>query len=41
MVRLCSCGFATDDDDWMTRHLIERPDHDEMRRYGADRTPVT
>ncbi|MGH3192718.1 MAG: hypothetical protein ACRDPY_29575 [Streptosporangiaceae bacterium] len=25
MIRLCSCGFATNDDDWIECHLIEHP----------------
>jgi hypothetical protein len=29
MIRLCSCGFATDDDDWFTGHLSEHPGHSE------------
>lgn len=29
MIRLCSCGFGTDDDDWMTCHLIGYPEHNE------------
>jgi hypothetical protein len=40
MVRLCSCGFATDDDAWFDDHLFERPAHSErtLDRY-LDRTP--
>lgn len=30
MIRLCSCGFGTDDDDWFECHLIEHPGHREM-----------
>jgi len=39
MIRQCSCGFATDDDDWLECHLIESPEHREMDldRY---RTPL-
>jgi hypothetical protein len=33
MVRLCSCGFATDDDDWLVCHLIDHPGHREMDSY--------
>jgi hypothetical protein len=33
MVRLCSCGFATDDDDWLAGHLTEHPEHREMDPY--------
>jgi hypothetical protein len=33
MIRLCSCGFATDDDDWLDDHLIEHPEHREMDSY--------
>jgi hypothetical protein len=29
MVRLCSCGFATDDYDWLVCHLIDHPGHRE------------
>jgi hypothetical protein len=32
MVRLGSCGFATDDDDWIERHLIEYPAHRERNQ---------
>ncbi|MDQ2815594.1 MAG: hypothetical protein M3Z75_28055 [Actinomycetota bacterium] len=28
-VLLCSCGFATDDSDWLDGHLFEHPGHDE------------
>ena len=37
MLRLCSCGFATDDDDWFDGHLFERPAHEErtLERYVA------
>ncbi len=28
-VRLCSCGFATDDLDWFVGHLFEHPGHSE------------
>jgi hypothetical protein len=27
MVRLCSCGFATNDYDWLACHLIDHPEH--------------
>jgi hypothetical protein len=33
MVRLCSCGFATDDYDWLACHLIDHPGHREMDSY--------
>jgi hypothetical protein len=33
MVRLCSCGFATDDDDWLAGHLTDHPGHREMDSY--------
>ena len=29
MIRLCSCGFGTDDDSWMDGHLWEYPGHHE------------
>jgi hypothetical protein len=37
MIRLCSCGFGTDDDDWFVCHLIEHPEHhdEEQERYSA------
>ena len=33
MVRLCSCGFASDDYDWLICHLIDHPEHREMDSY--------
>jgi hypothetical protein len=35
MIRLCSCGFATDDDAWFTGHLFDYPAHNErtLDRY--------
>jgi hypothetical protein len=27
MIRLCSCGFATDDDEWFADHLDDYPGH--------------
>jgi hypothetical protein len=27
MILLCSCGFATDDRDWLDGHLFEHPGH--------------
>jgi len=36
MIRLCSCGFATDDDAWLEGHLFENPGHHErttLERY--------
>jgi hypothetical protein len=44
MIRLCSCGFATDDADWFTGHLFEDPGHCERiarwRRVLKLRLPV-
>ena len=31
MLRLCSCGFATDDDAWFDGHLFDYPAHSERR----------
>jgi hypothetical protein len=39
MVRLCSCGFATDDDDWLAGHLIDHPEHREMDSTNGGRDP--
>jgi hypothetical protein len=36
-VRLCSCGFATTDSEWMDGHLHEKPGHHERR---AEPLPV-
>jgi hypothetical protein len=30
----CSCGFATDDYQWLASHLIEHPGHHEADFYG-------
>jgi hypothetical protein len=30
-IRMCSCGFATNDDDWLEGHLFENPSHHERR----------
>lgn len=27
IIYLCSCGFATDDQDWLDGHLFEHPGH--------------
>jgi hypothetical protein len=37
MIRLCSCGFGTDDDDWFVCHLIEHPGHHEESKSGTQR----
>jgi hypothetical protein len=29
LIRLCSCGFGTDDDNWFECHLIDNGDHSE------------
>jgi hypothetical protein len=29
MIHLCSCGFATDDAEWLEDHLFEYPGHHE------------
>lgn len=43
-IRLCSCGFATDDADWLAGHLFEHPGHGERvawwSRALALRLPV-
>jgi hypothetical protein len=41
MIRLCSCGFGTDDDDWFICHLIEQPDHydTEQEQYVQRQRP--
>jgi hypothetical protein len=36
IVYLCSCGFATDDPDWLDDHIAEHPGH-EQRRMVRDR----
>jgi hypothetical protein len=38
-IRLCSCGFATDDRDWLDGHLFEHPDHNERPAPQAPRCP--
>ena len=30
MIRLCECGFASDDPDWLEGHADERPRHREQ-----------
>jgi hypothetical protein len=35
MIRLCSCGFGTDDDYWFDGHLYEHPDHHEREAPRA------
>jgi hypothetical protein len=30
-LRLCGCGFATNDAEWMDGHLFEHPSHQERR----------
>ena len=35
IVYLCSCGFATDDPDWLDGHLFELPGHEEVTRLPA------
>jgi hypothetical protein len=45
MIYLCSCGFATDDEEWLGGHLDDYPGHDErdapqdtdIRRLQASR----
>lgn len=34
-LRMCSCGLATSDDEWMAGHLFDYPGHQErdLRRY--------
>jgi hypothetical protein len=34
-IRLCSCGFAADDETWFSGHLFDHPGHHER-----DSTPV-
>jgi hypothetical protein len=31
-IRLCSCGFATDDRTWFEAHLFQHPDHHERNQ---------
>ena len=42
MVRLCSCGFATDDHGWFDGHLWDYPAHSErtLDRYLRLATPL-
>ena len=40
MLRLCSCGFATDDDDWFDGHLDEHPGHWQRRIVRDSPTPA-
>jgi hypothetical protein len=35
VIRRCSCGFATDDDDWLDGHLFDNPAHEERARLPA------
>jgi hypothetical protein len=37
MICLCSCGFATDDREWLEDHLFEYPGHHER---PAPKLPV-
>jgi hypothetical protein len=39
MIYLCSCGFGTDDAEWLDGHLFQHPDHEQrpMLRYIPDR----
>lgn len=38
MIRVCACGFATDDPEWFSGHLFEHPGHNERdsSRYRAE-----
>jgi len=38
MIYLCSCGFATDDREWLLGHLLEYPGHHERDQH--QRPPV-
>jgi hypothetical protein len=33
MIYLCSCGFATDDREWLQGHLFDHPGHDERDQH--------
>ena len=33
MIYLCSCGFATDDPEWLQGHLFEYPGHHERDQH--------
>lgn len=35
MIYLCSCGFATDDRDWLDDHLDDHPGHHEREAPRA------
>lgn len=35
MIRVCSCGFATDDRDWLDGHLFDHPGHHERETPRA------
>ena len=37
-LRLCSCGFATNDAEWMDGHLSEHPAHQE--RHAEPMSPA-
>ncbi len=39
MIYLCSCGFDTDDPDWLDGHLFQHPDHFE-RPWGGGTSPI-
>ena len=34
MIYMCSCGFATDDREWINGHLFDQPGHDERPSPG-------
>jgi hypothetical protein len=38
-LRLCSCGFATDDPAWLEGHLFEHPGHHERPASTHPRRP--
>lgn len=38
-IRLCSCGFATDDGHWFDGHLFEHPGHHERPQPGRQAGP--
>jgi hypothetical protein len=35
MIRLCTCGFATDDDEWFLGYLDDYPGHHEREAPRA------
>jgi hypothetical protein len=35
IIYVCSCGFGTDDEDWLDGHLREHPGHDERETPRA------